>query len=153
MEAGRCPFCPRKNRRNSPHSSTHGPAWVRGTYRKFINAGKFYNANVLVMGGDITGKLLIPIIKESNGSYRATLQGNQQQLTTEAELQGLEERIRNLGFYSQVMDGDEFKALQGDPVMVDGLFHELARKRLESWGSGRDAPGRDRDQMLRHRRE
>ena len=24
------------------------------TYRKFINAGKFYNASVLVMGGDIT---------------------------------------------------------------------------------------------------
>ena len=37
------------------------------TYRKFINAGKFYQANVLVMGGDITGKLLIPIIKEKNG--------------------------------------------------------------------------------------
>src|SRR5215208_5042100 len=42
------------------------------TYRKFINAGKFYDANVLVMGGDITGKLLIPIIKEKNGCYRAT---------------------------------------------------------------------------------
>lgn len=34
------------------------------TYRKFVNAGKFYGVNVLVMGGDITGKLLIPIIKE-----------------------------------------------------------------------------------------
>ena len=34
------------------------------TYRKFVNAGKFYNANVLVMGGDITGKLLIPVIKK-----------------------------------------------------------------------------------------
>lgn len=103
------------------------------TYRKFINAGKFYNANVLVMGGDITGKLLIPIIQEGNGHYRATLQGIQQRLTTAEELHALEERIRNLGFYSQVMDDDEFKALQAEPALVDGLFHELARKRLESW--------------------
>ena len=40
------------------------------TYKKFLNAGKFYEANVLVMGGDITGKMLIPIIDEGNGNYR-----------------------------------------------------------------------------------
>ena len=45
------------------------------TYRKFINAGKFYEVNIIVMGGDISGKLMIPIIKEGNGNYRATLQG------------------------------------------------------------------------------
>ena len=103
------------------------------TYRKFINAGKFYNANVLVMGGDITGKLLIPIIQESNGTYRATLQGQTQQFSTEAELQALNDRITMLGFYSKVMGEDEFRALQKDPAAVDSLFHELARQRLEAW--------------------
>ena len=49
------------------------------TYRKFINAGKFYEVNTIVMGGDISGKLLIPIIKEANGNYRATLQGHRPQ--------------------------------------------------------------------------
>ncbi|MEW6567291.1 MAG: hypothetical protein AB1449_03820 [Chloroflexota bacterium] len=43
------------------------------TFRKFVNAGKFYQAQVLVMGGDIIGKMAIPIIKEGNGRYRATL--------------------------------------------------------------------------------
>jgi Icc-related predicted phosphoesterase len=103
------------------------------TYRKFINAGKFYNANVLVMGGDITGKLLIPVIREGSGNYRATLQGSTRRVSTEAELQALQDKIGMLGFYSQVMDEDEFKALQNDPALVDGLFHELARKRLEAW--------------------
>ena len=37
--------------------------------------GNFYDVDILVMGGDITGKLLIPIIKEKNDHYRATLQG------------------------------------------------------------------------------
>jgi Icc-related predicted phosphoesterase len=103
------------------------------TYRKFINAGKFYNANVLVMGGDITGKLLIPIIQEKNGNYRATLQGTVQHLTTEEELKSLNERIGLLGFYSQVMSEDEFSALQADPGAVDQLFHDKARQRLDSW--------------------
>jgi Icc-related predicted phosphoesterase len=102
------------------------------TYRKFINAGKFYGVNVLVMGGDITGKLLIPVIREGGG-HRATLQGNTEHLSTEAELQGLLERLATLGFYHKVMDEDEFRATQGDPAAIDALFHELARQRLEAW--------------------
>ena len=103
------------------------------TFRKFINAGKFYEANVLVMGGDITGKLLIPIIKESNGRYRATLQGRIEHLETEAELQRITDKIGLLGFYSKIMNEDEFKALQADPAAVDALFQDLARQRLVAW--------------------
>ena len=103
------------------------------TYRKFINAGKFYEVNTIVMGGDISGKLLIPIIKEANGHYRATLQGTVQHLTTEAELKELQDRIGLLGFYFQIMDEDEYKALSADTEEVNKLFHALARKRLTEW--------------------
>jgi uncharacterized protein len=68
------------------------------TFRKFINAGKFYDVNVLVMGGDIQGKLLIPIIKETNGHYRATLQGRVEHVATEEELNNLTTRLDTLGF-------------------------------------------------------
>jgi len=103
------------------------------TYRKFINAGKFYDANVLVMGGDITGKLLIPIIKEANGHYRATLQGRVEGLATEEELKGLMARLDVLGFYYKVMDEDEFKETSADPQAVSQLFNDLARQRLSNW--------------------
>jgi len=103
------------------------------TYRKFINAGKFYDVNVLVMGGDITGKLLIPIIKEGNGKFRATLQGNLHHLETEEDLRQFYDRLGMLGFYSQVMEEDEFKHLQQDQKAIDDLFHKLARERLSEW--------------------
>jgi Icc-related predicted phosphoesterase len=103
------------------------------TFRKFLNAGQFYEADVLVMGGDILGQLAIPIIREGGGRYRATLQGRTEQATTAAELSQLQERIGLLGGYSQVMDEDEFRALQADPAAVDRLFHRLARERLEAW--------------------
>jgi len=103
------------------------------TYRKFINAGKFYGVNVIVMGGDITGKLMIPIIKEANGHYRATLQGRVEQLTTQEELDGLMARLGTLGFYYKIMEEDEFHALHADPKSIDKLFNELARQRLVNW--------------------
>jgi Icc-related predicted phosphoesterase len=103
------------------------------TYRKFINAGKFYEANILVMGGDIQGKLLIPIIKEGNGHYRATLQGTVHKIVSDPELQQLQERIGLLGFYSQVMEEDEYKELADQPEEVNKLFHKLARERLAAW--------------------
>ncbi len=103
------------------------------TFRKFINAGKFYEASFLIMGGDITGKLVIPVIEEGNGNYRATLQGQVEHLTTQAELQRLTERIGVLGFYGKVMSEEEFRSLQASPEAVNALFHDLARHRLESW--------------------
>src|SRR3990172_346243 len=103
------------------------------SFRKFINAGKFYDANVIVMGGDIQGKLMIPIIKESNGRYRATLQGRVEQITTSEELDGLRARLDTLGFYYKIMEEDEFRLLSADPKAVDKLFHEEARQKLSRW--------------------
>jgi Icc-related predicted phosphoesterase len=103
------------------------------TFRKFVNAGKFYEANVLVMGGDIIGKLAIPIIKGKNGHHRATLQGKTEHLTTEAELEHLLKRIGTLGFYSKIMEEEAYQAIQADPAAVESLFHDLSRQRLEAW--------------------
>ncbi|MFN3491594.1 MAG: metallophosphoesterase, partial [Anaerolineales bacterium] len=103
------------------------------TFRKFINAGKFYEVNVIVMGGDIQGKLMIPIIKESNGHYRATVQGRVEHLTTEEELKALTGKLDILGFYHKVMEEDEFKSLQADPKAVEALFNELAKQKMMNW--------------------
>jgi len=103
------------------------------TYRKFINAGKFYGVNVIVMGGDIQGKLMIPIIREVNGHFRATVQGRVEHLTTEEELKALMSKLDILGFYYKVMEEDEFHILQADPKSVDKLFNELARQKLANW--------------------
>ena len=31
-------------------------------FRKFLNAGLAYKADVLIMGGDMTGKMLVPLV-------------------------------------------------------------------------------------------
>ena len=42
-------------------------------WKKFINAGKFYGADVLILGGDMTGKAIVPIIEQGGGKFRAVL--------------------------------------------------------------------------------
>lgn len=103
------------------------------TFRKFINAGKFYEANVLVMGGDILGKIAIPILSEAGGRYRATLQGRTEMVEGGMELTALQDRLGTLGYYHQVMTEDEFRGIQTDPAAVERLFQRLARQRLEAW--------------------
>jgi Icc-related predicted phosphoesterase len=111
-------------------SDFHGSQRI---FRKFINAAKHYEADVLVMGGDVVGKLAIPIIREKKGGYRAHLMGKTEHLEGEEDLKGFEERLGTLGFYSKIMDEDEYQALRADPAAVDRLFHKLARERLASW--------------------
>ncbi|MGH2620181.1 MAG: metallophosphoesterase family protein, partial [Anaerolineales bacterium] len=103
------------------------------TFRKFINSAKFYEADVLVMGGDILGKLAIPIIQAGNGRYRATLQGRTETIEGDSGLEQLRSRLGTLGFYSKVMSEEEFRSIQAEPAAVEALFKELARQRLEAW--------------------
>lgn len=75
---------------------------IHGTevlWKKFLNASKVYNAKVLVMGGDITGKMVIPIIEGDNGEWTATFHGRNERMQTEAEVEKLENRIRGQGMY------------------------------------------------------
>lgn len=102
-------------------------------YRKFLNAGKFYNVNTLIMGGDIIGKVAIPIIAEGGGRYRATVQGTTERVETADELKSLTDRLDTLGFYYKTMSEDEFADTMADPDKVSALFHVLARERLEAW--------------------
>jgi uncharacterized protein len=111
-------------------SDFHGSQRI---FRKFINAAKHYEADVLVMGGDVVGKLAIPVIREANGNYRAHLMGTTERLEGQDDLQNFEDRIGTLGYYSKIMDQDEYQAIQSDASAVERLFHELARERLASW--------------------
>ena len=75
---------------------------IHGTevlWKKFLNASKVYKAKVLVMGGDITGKMVIPIIQGEDAGWAATFHGRSERMETEAEVDALERRIRGNGMY------------------------------------------------------
>jgi Icc-related predicted phosphoesterase len=102
-------------------------------FKKFVNAGKFYGADVLILGGDVTGKMVVPIARQPDGSYLSAFAGREVELVGDDKVQAFETRISDMGFYPQVMDEDEYRELADDPDGQEALFHELIRKRLEEW--------------------
>lgn len=103
------------------------------TYRKFLNAAKFYEVDALVFGGDLMGKLLIPIVRDAGGTWRARLQGQNHHLTTPEELAEFKTRLDTLGFYWFECDPEEYRTYEGNQDAIDGKFDELARGRLAEW--------------------
>src|SRR6266508_836366 len=101
-------------------------------FKKFVNAGKFYGASVLILGGDVTGKMMVPIARQKDGSYLASSAGKELRLEGE-EAAALEQQVSDMGFYPKVMSEEEFQELREDPEGQETLFHELIRKRLEEW--------------------
>ncbi|MDA8193492.1 MAG: metallophosphoesterase [Thermaerobacter sp.] len=101
-------------------------------FRKFINAAEFYGANVLILGGDITGKVVVPITKTSGGLYRATVH-HQLQEVSERELPQLFKEIRSNGFYYYVTTRDEMEFLSQHPAAREEMFHRVIKDSLAAW--------------------
>lgn len=101
------------------------------TFRKFVNAAKFYQADMLILGGDVVGKLLVPIVGDGSG-YRASLQGTIHTLEAE-DLPGFHRRLGTLGFYGVVLSFEDYNVLRNDPVAADRAFVQAARERLAAW--------------------
>jgi uncharacterized protein len=102
------------------------------TFRKFINAGKIYDVDILVLGGDITGKLIVPIIISSDNAYRASLQSKTYTLSRD-DLPDFQARLAKLGFYYSIMSEQEYRYYADNPKEIEVLYLEEARKRLTSW--------------------
>lgn len=101
-------------------------------FRKFLNAAGFYGAQVLIMGGDITGKAMVPIVTRANNMYEFTYLGTSH-LIRASELDEAEKRIRFNGFYPYRCDQDEFERLASDKDYLNMVFERLMVETLEHW--------------------
>lgn len=124
-------------------------------FKKFVNAAKFYKADVLVMGGDLTGKAVMPIAEQGDGSFLAFQHGEEIRLASREEVDDFVKRVNNMGFYPAVMSETEFQKLAKDADAQQKLFKRLVCDRVQEWadyagqvlkGTGVDlisAPGND----------
>src|SRR5919197_5768765 len=101
-------------------------------WRKFLNAGPFYGADVLILGGDMTGKAIVPIVK-TNGAYECMLQDHRYTLDTEDEVQTMEKRIINRGYYPVRVTREQVAEMQADEKLVDRMFRDVMLKTVERW--------------------
>jgi Icc-related predicted phosphoesterase len=102
-------------------------------FKKFINAADFYGTEILIMGGDVTGKMVVPIARQATGVHLTSFAGEELEFTSEEEVSAFKRQLGNMGFYPATMDEDEFRAIKASQDEQDQLFKRLIRSRLEQW--------------------
>jgi len=111
----------------------------RKCWKKFLNSWKFYEADHIIVGGDITGKFVVPVIERRQGFYTATFMGVERKVDNDDALQVLLTRIEDAGQYPFVTTPDEYAEYQGDEAKIDQLFRHLVMERAGQWMREADA--------------
>lgn len=102
-------------------------------WKKFISGAKFYEAEVLILGGDMTGKAIVPIIDQGGGKHKVTLLEQESILEGPEAVENMVQTIRNRGYYPYVTTPDEVRAIMDTPGRSDELFLQEALKTVERW--------------------
>ena len=86
-----------------------------------------------MVGGDITGKFVVPIIERAKGFKTANFLGVERQIESREDLQKLMGWINDAGQYPFVTTPDEAAWYSEDQKRVDALFKKLALARVHEW--------------------
>ena len=111
-------------------TDVHGSEVV---FKKFLNAGKVYKVDVLILGGDLTGKMIVPLVKQPDGSYVGKLYGTTYVAKTEEELKRVEGIIKSSGYYPYRTTPEEVEELRANKEKLNKLFEKVALDTLKYW--------------------
>ncbi len=101
-------------------------------WRKFLNSAEFYKADLVILGGDVTGKVMVPIV-DHGGRWKVTVRGQEYTLETQQELDDIKRQIRNAGSYPAMVSPDELTELSREEGAVDRRFTAEMTQSLDRW--------------------
>jgi Icc-related predicted phosphoesterase len=102
-------------------------------WRKFLNAAAFYKVDLVVLGGDVTGKAMVPIVAHPGGRWQVTVRGQAYTLESEQELEEIKKQIRNAGSYPAMVSPDELQEMSKTEGAVDRRFTVEMTQSLDRW--------------------
>jgi Icc-related predicted phosphoesterase len=102
-------------------------------WKKFISGGKFYEVDTLILGGDMTGKAIVPIIAQGQGKYKVTLLEQETILESQEEVDNMVQTVKNRGYYPYVTNPDEVTEISNSPERSDKLFAEQVLTTIQQW--------------------
>jgi uncharacterized protein len=105
-------------------------------FRKFLAAAKVYEADVLLLGGDVGGKAIVPILAKGGGRYEVRYQS--ETISGEDELAAAMERLKDAGMYPLIVDDGELARLE-DVTYRDSIFEAEITRQLKQWCELADA--------------
>ncbi|MGH3249618.1 MAG: hypothetical protein ACRDOI_25915 [Trebonia sp.] len=100
-------------------------------WKKFLNAAAFYRADLVVLGGDVTGKVMVPIVAH-HGYWEVTVRGERLRLDSREELLKVEQQLRDRGSYPAIVTRDELDQLSSQDA-IDQRFNSEMTRSLDRW--------------------
>src|SRR5437016_2395192 len=91
-------------------------------FLKLLNAHVFYGAEAIVLGGDMTGKDVVLIVKHPNGLYTSDFQGSPITFGSKRSLDEYIQRLENRGLYSHIATASEIDELQSNKSLAKRVF-------------------------------
>ena len=103
-------------------------------FRKWLNAVEVYRPDVLVFGGDIAGKVLVPIVEIAPGRYACDQFGETVELESGSALDAYRRQVRAGGRYDVVLSAEEKRRYDDDPGLVEReLFPRVVCDSVRAW--------------------
>lgn len=100
-------------------------------WKKFLNAAAFYKADLVVLGGDVTGKVMVPIVAYP-GYWEVTVRGERMRLETREEVLKVDQQLRDRGSYPAVVTREELDQLNSQDA-IDRRFNAEMTRSLDRW--------------------
>jgi Icc-related predicted phosphoesterase len=113
-------------------------------FKKFLSAKRAYDADVLILGGDLTGKLAIPIVQQAGSTYEVCAPGRSYDTTADA-LPAVQDQLSRSGFYWFIASPEEIEEYRQNHDLVQQKLDALMAERLTHWASLADAKLADTD--------
>jgi Icc-related predicted phosphoesterase len=104
-------------------------------FLKFLNTPQAYKVNTLILGGDVTGKMIVPVVKAADGTHTSDFLSNKYILKSEKEVEELEKKIRFTGYYPYRTTADEVAQLRSNSEKLDAVFTNVMTETLRRWVS------------------
>jgi Icc-related predicted phosphoesterase len=101
-------------------------------FRKFLAAARVYEVDLLVLGGDVMGKALVPLVEEAGG-VRAGQAPDAPLLRGEAEIAAFTRRVADEGKYALRASRARAQQLATDPRELHAELLAQARLRVAAW--------------------
>lgn len=100
-------------------------------WKKFLNAAKMFQVDALILNGDITAKMIIPIVR-ANGHYEARWSG--QPISLAADQVGpFEDKCRMSGYIPYRTTYREAAEIQADEKKREALFERMEAEVMRRW--------------------
>ncbi len=103
-------------------------------FKKFLNSLKSnIHPDVIILGADIAGKYLIPIIQINNNLWEYSIGNDNIVIDSQKELINHKNLLENRGIYYLVCDKDVEIELRNNKEFFNDTFKKLKIERLKEW--------------------